>query len=137
MYARISHNFVPTQHNLRNAIPERSSERIFSKYSLVVKRQFSEWENIRKLKGKLEHFIEQVKMCKRILLSKSRPDETLKMWAQQFEFVFAHRLRRGQQMISLYSKWWEEKALKEFFRRLRISVNRNGREFIIGALGEY
>lgn len=128
MYARISHNFVPIQHNLRNVIPERSSERFFSKYSL---------ENIRKVKGKLEHFIEHFKMCKRILLSHSSPDKTLKMWAQQFEFVFAHRVRRGQQMICLYSKWWEEKALKEFFKRLKISFNRNGREFIIGALGEY
>lgn len=38
-------------------------------------------------------------------------------------------------MICLYSRWWEERALREFLKRLRISFSRSGKEFIIGALG--
>ncbi|CAG9769285.1 unnamed protein product [Ceutorhynchus assimilis] len=140
MYAsrRISHNLAPNQHNLRNLISEGiHSENILSKYRLIMKRPFSEWEKVRNLKairGKLEQLFDKARMY-RLLFSKSSPENTLKVWARQFEFVFAQRVRRGQQMICLYSKWWEERALKEFFRRLRIGLHRNGKEFIVGALG--
>ncbi|XP_066156474.1 stAR-related lipid transfer protein 7, mitochondrial-like [Euwallacea fornicatus] len=137
MYARrFSHNFAPPQHNLRNVVSlERCSDKNLFKYNLMIRRQYSVWENQNNIKDQLHLFMEKAQKCRKLLFLKSNPEKTLKMWARQFEFILAQRVRRGQQMLCLYSRWWEEKALKEFFKRLRISLSRNGREFIIGALG--
>lgn len=136
MYARrISNNFGPQQHNLRNVIVENYSENGMQHCSLVIKRQFSDIRNLRDLKDKLVVVMDKAKGYKKLLFTKTSPEKTLKTWAQQFEFVFAQRVRRGQQMICLYSRWWEERALREFLKRLRASVNRSGKEFVLGALG--
>lgn len=137
MYVRrISHSFVPPQHNLRTVVVERCENNL-SKCNLIIRRHFTEWKNRHDLKDKLDMWLERAEVYRKLLFSKSTPEKTLKMWARQFECVLAQRVRRGQQMLCLYSRWWEEKALKEFLKRLRISLSRNGKEFIIGALGKY
>ncbi|XP_050316198.1 stAR-related lipid transfer protein 7, mitochondrial-like [Anthonomus grandis grandis] len=137
MYARrISCGLTPTQHthNLSRALPEKYSKDIIFSNS-VLKRQFFDWGKSADLKLRLERLIDKARACKKILLSKSNPEKALRSWIQQFECVFAQRVRRGQQMICLYSKWWEERALREFLRAWRSNFNRHGRELMVGALG--
>lgn len=54
---------------------------------------------------------------------KNRSDTILRLWAGQCENILAQRFRRGQQMLSLYAKIWEDRALKELFHRLRRQVS--------------
>lgn len=53
---------------------------------------------------------------------KDRSDSISKLWMDHCEYIVAQRFRRGQQMISLYSRIWEDRALKELFSRLRKQV---------------
>ncbi|CAH1389535.1 unnamed protein product [Nezara viridula] len=62
---------------------------------------------------------------------KSNPVEAAKMCVEQIEFVLAQRIRRGQQMITLYSKIWDEGSLKQFFQKMRRIFNRKGKQLII------
>lgn len=137
MYARrISQNLVPTgAPNLKSLVSEQCCEHLASKYSLSVRRHFSECRNVKDLKSKLEIIVSKAKLYQEMLFSTQTPETTLKVWARQLEFVFAQRVRRGQQMFCLYSKWWEERALKEFLKKFRTSLGRNGKEFLIGATG--
>ncbi|XP_073997113.1 stAR-related lipid transfer protein 7, mitochondrial-like isoform X2 [Rhodnius prolixus] len=50
----------------------------------------------------------------------------------QFEYVLAYRIRRGQQLFSLYTKLWDEMALKHFFQQIRRLAYRRGKEFLLG-----
>lgn len=59
----------------------------------------------------------------------------VKTWTRQCECVSAQQVRRAQQMFSLYTKLWEEQALKEFFKNMRQNVLRRSRHFIISAVG--
>lgn len=54
---------------------------------------------------------------------------------QQCEWVLAHRIRRGQQIFSLYSRLWDEVALKEFMKKMRYQLSRRGKEFLLAAAG--
>ena len=54
---------------------------------------------------------------------------------QQCEWVLAHRIRRGQQIFSLYSRLWDEVALKEFVKKMRHQLSRRGKEFLLAAAG--
>uniref|UniRef100_A0A224XNL8 Phosphatidylcholine transfer protein n=1 Tax=Panstrongylus lignarius TaxID=156445 RepID=A0A224XNL8_9HEMI len=50
----------------------------------------------------------------------------------QVEYVLAYRIRRGQQIFSLYTKLWDEMALKHFFQQIRRLAYRRGKEFLLG-----
>jgi hypothetical protein len=54
---------------------------------------------------------------------------------QQCEWVLAHRIRRGQQIFSLYSRLWDEVALKELMKKMRHQLSRRGKEFLLAAAG--
>lgn len=51
----------------------------------------------------------------------------VKHCAEQCEFIIAHRIRRSQQIISLYAKLWDEVALKQFISRLRRKFSKYGK----------
>ncbi|KAF7281753.1 hypothetical protein GWI33_004311 [Rhynchophorus ferrugineus] len=119
MYARrLSQNFSSKGPNLKSVIPDQSINIEYFNFSksTLVRRHFSKWSD----QG---------------IFKESNPEKTLKLWVRQFEFVCAQRVRRGQQMFTLYSKWWEERALKELMKRLRISCTRNGKELVMTAAG--
>ena len=63
---------------------------------------------------------------------KSNPVEVAKTCVKHIEFVLAQRIRRGQQMITLYTRLWDEKALRQFFLKMKRTLNRKGKQFIIG-----
>lgn len=50
---------------------------------------------------------------------------------EQIEFVLAHRIRRGQQMITLYSRLWEEKDLRRLLQKIK-SIFKRKTKFMIG-----
>ncbi|KAG8224323.1 hypothetical protein J437_LFUL004279 [Ladona fulva] len=59
----------------------------------------------------------------------------VKLCTQQFEFVVAHRMRRGQQVFSLYSRIWEEKALVDIVNNIRRRLFNHGREIVFSVCG--
>ncbi|XP_014220474.1 stAR-related lipid transfer protein 7, mitochondrial-like isoform X1 [Trichogramma pretiosum] len=58
-----------------------------------------------------------------------------RLCARQFEFVAAQRVRRSLQIFQLYSKIWDEVALREFARSWRRRLARKARDFLVGAVG--
>lgn len=54
---------------------------------------------------------------------------------KQFEFVAAQRIRRYIQIFQLYTKIWDEVALREFMRSWRLRLARNTKHFLISATG--
>lgn len=72
----------------------------------------------------------------RIPLSlKEQSVQIVRVCTQQCEWVLAHRIRRGQQIFSLYSKLWDEVALKELIKKMRLQLSRKGKEFLLTAAG--
>ncbi|XP_011685992.1 PREDICTED: stAR-related lipid transfer protein 7, mitochondrial-like isoform X2 [Wasmannia auropunctata] len=54
---------------------------------------------------------------------------------RQFEFVAAQRIRRYIQIFHLYTRIWDEVALREFMRLWRLRLARNAKNFLISAAG--
>lgn len=54
---------------------------------------------------------------------------------RQFEFIAAQRIRRHVQIFHLYTRIWDEVALRQFMRSWRLRVSRNARNFLISAIG--
>lgn len=113
----------------------------FFKYSFLI-RQITLEEACSTLKTKLralnkEKLIDALKnrltAVPRSL--KEHSSSALKVWARQCECVLAQRLRRGQQMFSLYTKLWEEHALREFLRKMRQHMLKRSKAFMLGAVG--
>ncbi|XP_060523581.1 stAR-related lipid transfer protein 7, mitochondrial isoform X2 [Cylas formicarius] len=133
MYTRrLSQNFVASPYNLKH-VPENLGRLPFLAYrgAGTLPDPISG-----DLSGKIKRFLRHRKFLMAIYkFSHSYPEKALKLWIRQLECVFAQRVRRGQQMICMYSKWWEEKAFKEFLRKLRVTINRNGKELLLGAVG--
>lgn len=66
---------------------------------------------------------------------KEQSQHVVRACVQQCEWVLAHRIRRGQQIFSLYSRLWDEVALKEFMKKMRHHLSRKGKEFLLAAAG--
>ncbi|XP_050449070.1 stAR-related lipid transfer protein 7, mitochondrial-like isoform X2 [Cataglyphis hispanica] len=54
---------------------------------------------------------------------------------KQFEFIAAQRIRRYIQIFHLYTRIWDEVALREFMRSWRLRLARNTKNFLISATG--
>lgn len=59
----------------------------------------------------------------------------VKVCTQQCECVLAHRIRRSQQMFSLYNRLWDEVALKELLRKMKQQLSKRGKEVLLSAVG--
>ncbi|GJQ84322.1 hypothetical protein Trydic_g5260 [Trypoxylus dichotomus] len=147
MYPRkASFTILPAKHNLRNVILDtKYSTKHLLRYSNTL-RQFllgDALKNVNNIKKDFLNFIASENIIGIIRKNLSSVPENLKnqsaviirTWTHQCECVVAQRLRRGQQMFMLYSKLWEERALKEFFRKLKLQITRHGKEFMISAVG--
>lgn len=53
---------------------------------------------------------------------KNRSHKILRLWTDHCEYIVAQKCRRGQQMISLYTKIWDDHKLRELFLRFRRQV---------------
>ena len=54
---------------------------------------------------------------------KNRSHKILRVWTDHCEYIIAQKCRRGQQMIDLYTKIWDDHALKELLHRFRRQVS--------------
>lgn len=60
---------------------------------------------------------------------KNRSHTILRLWTDHCEYIIAQKCRRGQQMVSLYTKIWDDRALRELFHRFRRQVSEICAEF--------
>lgn len=104
---------------------------------------FKNNQNLKELTSKLREFFEFNNFVSNLkhginFLPRKLKNESVKCvktWTRQCECVSAQQLRRGQQMLTLYTKLWGERALNEFFRHMRQRIITHGKQFIIGAVG--
>ncbi|KAL0130208.1 hypothetical protein PUN28_002059 [Cardiocondyla obscurior] len=54
---------------------------------------------------------------------------------EQFEFVAAQKIRRCIQIFHLYTRLWDEVALRDFMRLWRLRLARNAKNFLVSAAG--
>ncbi|XP_022904431.1 stAR-related lipid transfer protein 7, mitochondrial [Onthophagus taurus] len=120
---KISLNMIPAKPNL---IPDKTA--LLTKF------------NINNIIRECFKFLEKGKSVRNGLLSvpetlKSQSINIMRSWTHQCECVLAQRLRRGQQMFFLYTRLWEEHALRDFMKKMRQQVTKRGTEFVFGAMG--
>ncbi|XP_063971951.1 stAR-related lipid transfer protein 7, mitochondrial-like [Diachasmimorpha longicaudata] len=61
--------------------------------------------------------------------------EVTRACTRQLEFIVAQRVRRSLQLFGLWTKIWDDVALKEFLRTWRKRLRRNGKEFLFSSVG--
>lgn len=59
----------------------------------------------------------------------------IRAWTRQCEYIVAQRFRRTQQMFCLYTRLWEERALRELLKRMKQQITQRSKEFVFGAIG--
>ncbi|XP_023018293.1 stAR-related lipid transfer protein 7, mitochondrial [Leptinotarsa decemlineata] len=103
----------------------------------MIRQQLKEFKNVKKVNKRVKDFLRNgfKLFLEPPMPSRSQRNSVFKVWAHHCECVVAHRLRRCHQMFSLYSKWWEETALKDFIKKLKQSLTKKGKEFALGAVG--
>lgn len=98
-------------------------------------------QNIASLKGfkvfhrKIQQLLENGNIFKFSETSRNQAESMFKLWMHHCEYVVAQRLRRCQQMFCLYSKLWEERALRDILRRMRYTLTKKGKELALSAAG--
>lgn len=145
MYSRkVQQSILYTSPNLKTVRLEHqinNTRNYFFRYSFLI-RQLTVEEACTTLKNKLKA-VNKAKMFDALKASltavprslREHSASALKVWVRQCECVVAQRMRRGQQMFSLYTKLWEEHALREFLRKMRQHMLKRGKEFMLGAVG--
>lgn len=53
---------------------------------------------------------------------KNRSRIILRLWADHCEYIVAQRFRRGQQMLCLYRRLWDEQAFRSIIQQFRKQV---------------
>ncbi|CAH1176946.1 unnamed protein product [Phaedon cochleariae] len=136
---KISQSIVSSQPNLGNFFKENMPRFYFIKYNMLLRRKLGECKNFKDVNKKIRDLIKNGNFYRIFLqapqTSRNGANNLLKVWAHHCECVLAQRLRRCHQMFCLYSKWWEEKALKDFMRKMRQSLAKKGKEFALGTVG--
>ncbi|XP_076758579.1 stAR-related lipid transfer protein 7, mitochondrial isoform X2 [Xylocopa sonorina] len=66
---------------------------------------------------------------------KQQSGQVAEACARQFEFIAAQRVRRSLQLFHLYTRIWDEVALKEFIRTWRNHTLRNAKHFLMSSIG--
>uniref|UniRef100_A0A0C9RS17 STARD7_0 protein n=1 Tax=Fopius arisanus TaxID=64838 RepID=A0A0C9RS17_9HYME len=61
--------------------------------------------------------------------------EVTRACTRQLESIAAQRVRRSLQLFELYTKIWDEVALKEFLKAWRARMRRTGRELLFSSVG--
>ena len=134
MYPRqVSLSLLPAKHNLNNVVLD-AKRSYSSKYTLTFRQLTAKYKNADALKANVTGLFRNgdiFNVIKKGIAGlpdnlKTQSASILKLWTRQCECVLAYRLRRGQQMFSLYSKLWEERALRDFFTKLRRQLFRRG-----------
>lgn len=139
-------NTILVKNNLCTIRENKFKERFHLYYTIMVRHTHNNTTTINYLKNiqekianllKNDRFYNQIRNKAKSIPQhlKEHSSKILRSWVHQCECVVAQRLRRSQQMFSLYSKLWEEQALKEFLKRMRLQLTKHSKELILGAVG--
>lgn len=66
---------------------------------------------------------------------KDQSTNIIRAWTRQCEHIIAQRVRRSHQMFCLYTRLWEERALRELLRRMKQQMTRRSRDLLLSAMG--
>ncbi|XP_043501606.1 stAR-related lipid transfer protein 7, mitochondrial-like [Polistes fuscatus] len=66
---------------------------------------------------------------------KEQSTQVAKACTRQCEFIVAQRIRRSIQIFLLYTKIWDEVALKEIIKSWRMRAIKNSKKFLISTVG--
>lgn len=66
---------------------------------------------------------------------KEQSGQVAEACARQFEFIAAQRIRRTLQIFHLYTRIWDEIALKEFMKIWKRRTLRNAKHFLTSSIG--
>lgn len=86
--------------------------------------------------GQCEHYGKLREYRKKLSFwLKDQGTQVAEACARQFEFIAAQRIRRSLQIFHLYTRIWDEVALKEFMRSWRNRTLRNTKHFLMSSIG--
>lgn len=66
---------------------------------------------------------------------KQQSEHVVEACTKQFEFIIAQRIRRSIQIFHLYTRIWDEVALREFLKAWRRRLQKNTKHYLLGAVG--
>lgn len=142
---KVPNTVLNSKPNLKNAIliSNSTTKYNFFRYNFTIREISSVFRNVRNVKDKMRIFVKNDTILRTLQEKfvavphtlKNQSAGALRVWAHQCECVFAQRLRRGQQMFCLYTKLWEERALKELLTRMRHQITKHGKELMFSAIG--
>lgn len=127
---------LPSRNNFCNFVKHHPSvekfhnykfKRIFSGFSDDVENSLHDLKNNSYVLLFLANYLPQISK-----LLESSSVNIVKNCLKQVECVVAQRVRRGQQMITLYTRLWEEKALRILFLRMKRLLHRRSKHLILG-----
>lgn len=133
MCSRFRHEFIKSQPHLKIKKCQDYTLKKVITYSSVIRQKLSYNKTLKDFRVflKSKHYLTFLYRPN----VKKATNGFLKIWAHQCECLLAQRLRRCQQMFTLYSSWWEEHALKEFIHNMRQNLSKRGKEFALGTIG--
>lgn len=149
MYSRrVPQSILYSKHNLQSVTFENkivSFKCYYLRYVHVIRKLREEiiWKSNVNVSNKVQALIKNMVILNLLRNSlaavprslKNQSSNLLRVWAHQCECVLAQRLRRGQQMFCLYTKLWEEHALKEFLTSMRQQMTRKSKELVFSSVG--
>lgn len=90
---------------------------------LALFRQCENYGKFRECRQRMNHWL------------KEQSGQIAEACTKQFEFIVAQRIRRSLQIFHLYSRIWDEVALKEFIKSWRNRMLKNSRHFLMSSIG--
>ncbi|XP_076164774.1 stAR-related lipid transfer protein 7, mitochondrial isoform X2 [Ptiloglossa arizonensis] len=98
-------------------------EAVASTIRLALFRQCENYGKFRECRQRMNHWL------------KEQSGQIAEACTKQFEFIVAQRIRRSLQIFHLYSRIWDEVALKEFIKSWRNRMLKNSRHFLMSSIG--
>ncbi|XP_054010029.1 stAR-related lipid transfer protein 7, mitochondrial-like isoform X2 [Hylaeus anthracinus] len=85
--------------------------------------QYGNYGKFRECRKRINHWL------------KEQGGQVAEACTKQFEFIIAQRIRRSLQIFHLYTRIWDEVALKEFMKSWRNRALKNSRHFLMSSIG--
>ncbi|KOC59167.1 StAR-related lipid transfer protein 7, mitochondrial [Habropoda laboriosa] len=110
-------------------------------FSGLLSKQFSTTyaRNGNRLASSFRQYENYGRFCeyrKRVALwLKEQGGQIVEACARQFEFIAAQRVRRSLQIFHLYTRIWDDIALKEFMKTWRNRALKNSKHFLMSSIG--
>lgn len=138
----VQKSLLQTTPNLKHVKLEKQLPNIrtyYFRYSLMIRKFTVEdvYRNVHEVHDRMHWLLKNeplrqlVEKGLELISLKRHSTNVVRLWARQCECVLAQRLRRTQQMVSVYSKH----ALRDLLANMRRQLSRRSRDLLLGALG--